>query len=106
MLDDAGSHFVLCCCPLPLPTSFAGGLCTGVTGHNNPQFLVRVKQTTVCFFTLSQSGQTRDSFHGIMGVLFPGSKPRRTPLAASDTSSGSFFHTGAPSPQREVSTTG
>lgn len=81
---------------------FAGGLCTSATGHNNPQFLVTVKRTTVAFFTLSQTGQSREEFHGIMAVLFPGSSPRRMPLTASETSSGSFYHTGAPSNQREV----
>ena len=94
-LTTAVSH-PMCVC------RYAGGLITGATGHHNPSYRVHIKRATTLFFTVSQSGQTRSDFHNIMAVLYPGSKPKGAPLSSTDTSTGSFYHTGAPSQQREV----
>ena len=86
----------------------AGGLLTGPSGYNNPQFVMRVRQpVTECFVVLTQNmgeGGDDDLCFIMCAVLKPegGGKVTRR-LRRPIKSEEVVKHTGAPEDQREVS---
>jgi hypothetical protein len=88
----------------------SGGLATGSTGHENPQFLLTVTAPTSLFITLTQEQVKGEPYEHIMCIMVADAaggeaRPRQVPVSAVEVAAETTAHTGAPRNQREVRAT-
>eukprot|EP00505_MAST-04D_sp_SCG-Rhode-Island_P001796 Stramenopile-MAST_4_protein_1796 len=101
---------IFCCRILDGWTSFSkstawvegcmGGVISGPSGFENPQWFLKVSKQTAAYFTLSQT--ISSSFKFIMLAVVPGGKKIDRPVGADLVKHPSFFYSGAPDDSREI----
>ena len=77
-----------------------GGVISGPSGFENPQWSLTINAPTAAYFCLSQSIGSKMKY--IMLAVVPGGKKLKKPVGPSDIKSSRFFHSGAPNDSREV----
>jgi hypothetical protein len=77
-----------------------GGVISGPSGFENPQWRLKVLKNTAAYFTLSQTLSA--SYCYMMLAVVPGGKQLRRPVGPDVIKSSTFFYSGAPDDSREI----